>query len=744
MKIIVSVNSKIESLNLVEGSEFVLGRETSPIEIKQTEVSREHLKLKLERGQFLFCDVSSNGSYLNGKKLAKNQWHVLGKTQIVQLTHDGSVFIQVSEQPKSENTNTLSLNKWLTRKNVVTIGRSNDCDIVLSDQQISRKHATIESRGNSYFVDDHSLNGTFINGKRLTKRTLLNPDDIITIGLYQFSINQAVQHFNKELAIRVRDVSFSFSNGTIGIHPVSFSIEKEKMVALMGPSGCGKSTLLQLLNGVYKPASGDVEVFGLSLRQNFELLKQFIGYVPQENIVHEDLTINQALYYTAKLRLGQNVNVDELNERINHVLDNLNINEPALRTQALKTLSGGQKKRVSIAVELLTQPKILFLDEPTSPLDPETIEEFLKSLQNLCSLGTTVVLVTHKPEDLAFMDEVIFMGKGGHLVYYGNKSDITSHFACERLPQVYNKLSTRNEAKHFYEIFRKNNKLSNGSKAPRLADDQNNSINYAFQFWWLVMRYAQLKLNNKENLLIAFSQPIIVALLTYLVFPYLTNENEEGLVSGNIGVLFITALTVIWFGISNSAKEIVSEKAIFNREHLFNLATLPYLLSKVAVLFLLTFAQTFVFLTLIKLSFPELQDFSLQFLYLGILGLSAVTFGLALSAWSKSTEAVMTMLPVVLIPQIVLAGIIHPLENKTTELLSFLSLGRWGTEGVGRIQDRIFSTDSAPFLSILEQNLYQNQADLKVASITGNAYVLLILALLFTVLTFVKLKKDHG
>jgi hypothetical protein len=258
------------------------------------------------------------------------------------------------------------------------------------------------------------------------------------------------------------------------------------------------------------------------------------------------------------------------------------------------------------------------------------------------------------------------------------------------------------------------------------------------------MRYAQLKLNNKENLLIAFSQPIIVALLTYLVFPYLTNENEEGLVSGNIGVLFITALTVIWFGISNSAKEIVSEKAIFNREHLFNLATLPYLLSKVAVLFLLTFAQTFVFLTLIKLSFPELQDFSLQFLYLGILGLSAVTFGLALSAWSKSTEAVMTMLPVVLIPQIVLAGIIHPLENKTTELLSFLSLGRWGTEGVGRIQDRILSTDSAPFLSILEQNLYQNQADLKVASITGNAYVLLILALLFTVLTFVKLKKDHG
>lgn len=744
MNIVLSVNNNKTTLLLKAGEELVIGRERGGYGIQDQEVSRNHLKIKLENGAVKIWDESTNGTFLNSSKITPRQWTLLNKNQQALLTHDGRISLRIADENSQEKNNTYSLNKWLTKKNRVVIGRGDDCDIVLPDPQISRRHVSIEKVGNNYFVTDHSLNGTYLNGKKVLKKTELKSDDVLTVGLFQFSMNQAIQHLDKEQAIHLHEVSFAFPNGVMGIHKVSISIQKEKMVALMGPSGCGKSTLLQVLNGIYKPATGNVEIFGLSLHNHFELLKQFIGYVPQDNIVHEDLTINQALFFTAKLRLGQNVNPDELNERIDHVLENLNINEPSLRNQAIKTLSGGQKKRVSIAVELLTRPKILFLDEPTSPLDPETIEEFLKSLRNLCNMGTTVVLVTHKPEDLAFMDEVIFMGKGGHLVYQGDKTQLASHFSCERLPQVYHKFSDTQISKKYYEVFKQKNVLTEKQKTSKSVPLDSNSTDYFHQFVWLFLRYLKLKMNNKQNLFIAFSQPLIVALLTFLVFPYLVKEDENGITLGNIGVLFITALTVIWFGISNSAKEIVSEKAIFKREHLFNIGIIPYLLSKAAVLFLLTFCQSLLFLMLVKIGFQEMAHFELHLLFLGILGFSAVCFGLALSAWSKTTEAVMTMLPVVLIPQIVLAGIIHPLENKTTELLSYFSLGRWGTEGIARIQDKSSTLDNPPFLMILENNLYQNNEVIQVASLNGNALVLLLLSFMFLIVTYFKLQKDHG
>ena len=744
MNILLSVNNKETSILLKAGEELVIGRERGDFGIQEQEVSRNHLKIKLENGIVRIWDESTNGTFINNSRLTPRQWIVLNKNQHVLLTADGRITLKIADENAHEKNNTYSLYKWLTKQNRVVIGRADDCDIVLPDPQISRRHASIEKIGNTYFVTDHSLNGTYLNGKKVLKKTELKSDEVLTIGLFQFSMNQAIQHLEKEQAIQMNEVSFAFPNGVIGIHKVSLSIQKEKMVALMGPSGCGKSTLLQLLNGIYKPATGSVDIFGLSLQNHFELLKQFIGYVPQDNIVHEDLTINQALFFTAKLRLGQNVNQDELNERIDQVLENLNINEPSLRNQAIKTLSGGQKKRVSIAVELLTRPKILFLDEPTSPLDPETIEEFLKSLRNLCNLGTTVVLVTHKPEDLAFMDEVVFMGKGGHLVYQGNKTELARHFECERLPQVYHKFSDKQISKRYYNLFNQKSAPSSKVRTSKSVPLDSNSTDYFHQFVWLFLRYLKLKVNNKQNLLIAFSQPIIVAFLTFLVFPYLVKEDDNGISLGNMGVLFITALTIIWFGISNSAKEIVSEKVIFKREHLFNIGIIPYLLSKAAVLFLLTFCQTLLFFMLVKIGFPELAHFELHILFTGILGFSAVCFGLALSAWSKTTEAVMTMLPVVLIPQIVLEGIIHPLENKTTEWLSYLSLGRWGTEGIARIQDRASTLENPPFLMILENNLYQNNEALQVASMKGNALILMLLSMIFLLATYLKLEKKHA
>lgn len=741
MNVLIHSNAQRYTLELSADKEITIGRGSSGISIDNPQVSRKHVILKQENNSIFFKDVSTNGCFLNGQRVSANVWTLLAADVVLDLVNDGSINLYRPSATKIEGEKKSELIELLRQKPTVSIGRSSACDIVLADRQISRLHATIEKVGDRIFVTDHSLNGTFINGKRIVKKQELKSDDVLMIGLHQYSIAHETKDFSKEIAISVNEVSLTFSNGTIGVHPASFSVIKEKMVALMGPSGCGKSTLIQLLNGVYAPSSGEVRLFGLPVKSNFELLKQFIGYVPQDNIVHEDLTINEALFYAAKLRLGNHFDTVELSERIEEVLTILNIHDDNLRNQPIKKLSGGQKKRVSIAVELLTQPKILFLDEPTSPLDPETIEEFLKSLRKLCELGTTVVMVTHKPEDLTFMDEVVFMGKGGYVVYQGSITNIQQHFMCERLPQVYHKVSDLSQAKSYYQQF--NSQGRNTSKAASTSIKQFEAPNqdFFYQFWWLFRRNITLKVNNKQNLMIAFSQPVIIGFLVLLVFPYLI-EKQENLKVGNIGVLFITALSVIWFGISNSVKEIVGEQSIYKREHYFNLAIIPYLASKTAVLFLITTIQAILFFSILLLGLPSFSEPELQLVFLSVLGLSSVTFGLLLSAWSKNTEAVMTMLPAALIPQIVLAGIVQPLDNKLTEILSYFSLGRWGTEGLARIQDRLNQLADSPFMGVINTNLYANAPTSEIASIHGNTLVLLLLSLLFLLFTYIKLLKQ--
>lgn len=733
-------NKETKSVSFSKNDVFVVGRNNENLQIKDTRVSREHLEIKCENNHTYIRDISSNGSFINNERIEKNKWIKLARNNQVDLTPDGKVNFTLRDNNKSKNTSNDFL-QILEQKGKITIGRNSDSDIVLNEKSVSRTHAIVNKIGEKVFVTDMSLNGTYINGKKIQGKSILNKSDVLMIGLNTFSLSHGVKDFKSETAIQVNKLCFNYPNGITGLHETSFHLEKEKMIALMGPSGCGKSTLLKLLNGFHKPTKGSISIFGLDLAQNYNILKQFIGYVPQENIVHEYLTVEEAMFYTAKLRLGNTVKSNELQERIDSILTSLKISDNEIRNNQIKNLSGGQKKRVSIAVELITQPEILFLDEPTSPLDPETIEEFLKSLKGLCEMGTTVIMVTHKPEDLIAMDEVLFMAKNGHLVYLGKQNNLCNYFESESINKVYKKTSDAHQAKQLYNKWKANpyNKINDNRKSSNL--DSHATTNPFHQFQWLVLRYARLKLNNRKNLVVAFSQPLIIALLILLVFPQLKEVNEQGIETGNLGVIFIMALSVVWFGVSNSAKEIVGERAIIQRERAFNLQYVPYLLSKSFVLLALTSIQTLVFLGVLYIGFPDLSDFLWTFIFLSIVGFASVCFGLLLSVFSKSTEAVMTMLPVALIPQIVLAGIVHPLENSLTQFLSYFTLGRWGTEGIARIQDRMIQSDVMPFLSRIENNLYTEGKTLEVASISGNSIVLLLLSILFLCITFFKLSR---
>lgn len=724
------------SFNLSTDKEIIFGRQGAGDdfhEIAHPLISRKHLRISNENGVLYVVDFgSTNGSWLNSEKLIPQQRYILKAGDKIHFSsnHIATISIEAAmgtssqaervpppvqtpdlKQPKISNPDASligDLEKALVDKSQIIIGRSSDCDIVISDMSVSRKHAKVSKEQGQYFVEDlNSTNGTFLNQKRISGKVPFQKGDQLFVGLHLFSLGAPSKNLNKEPAIQAIHVSKRFQNGNIGLQTMDLSIEGNQIVALMGPSGCGKSTLLMALNGYSPASSGQVFLFGMELNNNYELLKQKIGYVPQDDIVHMELSVFDTLYYAAKLRLSDQAAESEIEERISQVLTSLKINDPAIRNARVSSLSGGQRKRVSIAVELLNKPKILFLDEPTSPLDPETIGEFLKCLRSLCDEGTTVVLVTHKPEDLDYVDKLIFLGTNGYHVYEGEQKKFLPYFNKASIVEVYALLSQESSSKEWNSKWYQSRQQFQAGKSAEIKRDQ--QLNVLRQLYWLCIRYARIKISNSKNVGLLLFQPILIAFLLMLVFPNLISSQQIGDKNSelaNISVLFFMAVSAVWFGVSNAAREIISERAIYRRERMFNMVVGNYFFSKWIVLGLMSAIQLLIFLLILKGFYGSQLDFFIPtFLFLLCISLSAILFGLLLSAWSESVESVMSILPVALMPQIILAGVVSPLQGKFTEILSYLTFGRWGTEGLCRIQD---FNEKGLFQVQLDSNIYGN------------------------------------
>jgi ABC-type multidrug transport system ATPase subunit/pSer/pThr/pTyr-binding forkhead associated (FHA) protein len=687
---------------------IIIGRKGygAVIEIDDSSVSRSHAAIKKENDKIFIKDLKSlNGTFINGKKIKHDEWIEITKTDQVKVVSERIKIIDKNEgfklepppeselviEPNSQKKSTQNnFKSFIAQNRVVYIGRMPSNHLILDDPTVSRKHAKISFKDGTYFIEDlGSTNKTHINGKELESKTKLKESDVVTISFYQINLLTGLTNLREqENAIKAIGIEKKYSNNKIGLRSMSLEIPHSTFAALMGPSGCGKSTLLKCLNGDNPATSGEVLIHGLSLTDNFNLIKKKIGYVPQDDIIHEELTVYKTLYYAAKLRLPDDTSDKEINSRINKVIQSLSLNqdkEKDIRKSKVLDLSGGQRKRVSIAVEMLTEPTILFLDEPTSPLDPETIDNFLTSLRKLSKEGTTIVMVTHKPEDLNYVDQVIFLGVQGHLTYKGPAHLMTTHFEVESIVQVYSKMSNQDTVAKYYQ---KPSEITFESK--RIAEFQRDKPDSWFlQLYWLTMRYFSIKRNDKENLILLLAQPIIIACLLCLVF----NEMSTG-------VLFLMAISGIWFGVSNAAKEIVGELSIYRRERMFNVNINTYILSKWLVLSLIAFIQTFIFVSIIYLNFkintasgyPDtyLHGFLPTTLFMFYISFSATLLGLFLSAYFTTTEKVMTVVPIALMPQIMLAGVMNKIDNTIVEILSFSTLGRWGTEGFARMQDHYF------------------------------------------------------
>lgn len=683
---------KLTVVELVAGQPQVLtiGSQFANVDvmIAHSVVSRVHAQVVWD-GSTL-CQVidvhSTNGTFVNGVRLPAHAPTALHAGDQVAFGNAavGSMLVGPAAadmpahvpSPKAQ-----SLRALLASKPEISIGRQAECDVVIDSPLASRLHAKLRQLpdGRIFLIDLGSTNGTFLNGRQVHGTVQLQPGDKIIIGRHLLTLDGGQRNLSGEIAIRTEGIEKIFQRRKVGLQATSISIPAGSLVAIMGPSGCGKSTLLKCLTGESPATRGKVFLHNLELIQHYPFLKTLIGYVPQDDIVHRELTVEQSLYFAARLRMERPTRA-EIDRKIDEVLQRLHIEH--IRHSPIGKVSGGQRKRVSIAVELLTDPLILFLDEPTSPLDPQTIEEFLNILRELAAKGTTVVMVTHKPEDLEYMDSVIFLAEGGAMVYDGPAADYKTYFGVRTAVEVYASISGP-RAQPWIERFRGQHARPATASVhdnPRLK--KRSGRGWLSQSFWLSWRYLRLKTNDGLNLTILIGQAPIIAALVCLIFSQLT-----------MSVTFLITLSAIWFGTSNAAREIVSEAAIYRRERMFNLRIGPYLLSKLAILGMFGAVQSVLFAWIIAMGFqhtnPVWGSFEMTALWVWGLTICATAIGLAISALVDTAEKAMTFVPLVLIPQVMLAGVVARISQWPVEVLSYLSPTRWGNEGLSLIQGQL-------------------------------------------------------
>ncbi len=677
---------------------LTIGRaKENSIHINHPKVSSKHAHIKLINGVFMIEDLdSSNGVFVNKKKITicrvtnndeillgndcKLNWDVINSAV---AKSSGSIVHTTSKEQR--------VNKDLSSKNIITIGRGSDNDIVINNVKSSRHHAQIKKFGEDWVIEDfESANGTFVNGKKIKKQTITAQDKIIIAGI---PLDLESIFFNEEIItgdikISIQDLSFIVDGKTI-VENIGLTILPGEFVGLIGPSGAGKTTLMMMMNGVTKPSLGKVYINDQSLYDNFDSFKGQIGYVPQDDIIHRELKVEESLTYTAKLRFNK-FSSTEISDQVNNVINTLDLTEAKttlIGTAEKKGISGGQRKRVNLGQELLTEPSILFLDEPTSGLDPKSDHDVMNLLQEITNKGKIVVLTTHNitKENFEILTHLIVLTKGGKLAYFGHANKATSYFEVDKPFQIFDKLKgeqpdfwkRKYQDSQYYKTFVKDRSDNNSAvliKETTGNFTQSREANFS-QLFILTQRYLKIKVRDKISTLILLLQAPIIAMLVSLVFGKPDEKTQA---------VFILVIAAIWLGCSNAARELVSEQSIFKRERMVNLKIPSYLFSKMFVLSLLCLVQSLILVGTVSITLDLSGNFFQLFVILLLTSISSLSIGLFISSIVSTNEAAMGLIPIVLIPQVILGGLISTFGNmkEFVKLLAGLMLSRWSFEAV--------------------------------------------------------------
>ncbi|MFJ4633687.1 FHA domain-containing protein [Streptomyces sp. NPDC088847] len=603
---------------------------------------------------------------------------------------------------------------------VMRIGRALESELVVSDLQVSRHHAEFHATPDGRFEirDLGSHNGTYVNGQPITKggSALLGPNDIVGVGHSTFRlVGDRLEEFvdTGEVSFSARHLTVTVDGGKQILKDVSFGVPEKSLIAVIGPSGSGKSTLLKALTG-YRPANqGDVLYDNRNLYKQFAELRQRIGLVPQDDILHKELTVKKALKYAAKLRFPADTTGTEREARIDEVLRELKLD--IHKEKKITSLSGGQRKRVSVALELLTKPSLIFLDEPTSGLDPGMDRDVMQLLRGLADDGRTVLVVTHSVAELAICDKLLVMAPGGSVAYFGPPEEALNFFGYDTWADVFSAFENHRDydwagrwkgSQHYQMYAADIDAIAPQSvqMPPMQAMKPPKPQGWMSQFVTLVRRYVAVIASDKGFLALMVILPGVLGAVTLLIDP------DNGLLPSRInpvtGRNFVngTALTVLltlsfgacFAGAANSVRELIKERVIYERERATGLSRSAYLMSKVFVLGVITALQG---LMVGVIGFAS-REIPKQGLVLGSqtmfelcipimgLGFTAMMFGLIISSLVKTAEKTMPLLVMFAIIQLVFTGCLFPLGGMVgVNEVSYAMPSRWGVAAAGATLD---------------------------------------------------------
>jgi ABC transport system ATP-binding/permease protein len=645
------------------------------------------------------------------------------------------------------------------------IGSDQRSKVRLEHPLIQPRHLAVrrDPAGLLWLEDRGTAAGTYLNGQRVRGTVRAERGDILQVGPYSARIGAHALEPLEQVAgvdIAVRDARVDVAAGKRAsrttrtlLRDVLLHLPPASMTAVAGPSGAGKTTLMRLLSGQQPAAAGTVEYNGVDLAQCRQAYAPLMGYVPQEDIVHADLTVQEALDYQARLRLGSETPAAGRDARIGYVLSLLGLTDQ--RGQLVKTLSGGQRKRVSIACELLSEPQIIFLDEPTSGLDPGLDKRMMLLLRLLADQGRTVVLTTHAIAHVDVCDTLVLVGPGGNVIYAGPPDAALDWFGVQTLGDVFSLVETPDAAAAAARRVR-DRQLTTAGMAPMAPPSPMSSPSSSMAppsssmfsppspaappSWGLATpsgggtggtarsgggmggtappvgspawrrvvaeqgkifasRYVRLIGRDRTALAFSLLQGIAVALLTRLAVGSTVDWSQ------NFAPMFVFGCAAVWFGMIGAVRELVKEKAIWRREFLAGGSMPAYLASKVVVLGTMGAIQALTLTVTVwwTMGLPKGGTTVLPggttsvlpdggpfghplitiFLTVWLGALAGMALGLMVSAGAESADRAMSLVPYLLITQLVLCGVLFNLHGLS--FISWFMPARWSVSGLGGI-----------------------------------------------------------
>jgi len=729
IQLVVAVAGETVNTYTLSQDKITIGRgEDNLININSRIVSRHHAYLeRVKTGyQIVVLPEASNPMLFQGRPLEAP--HPLHHGDILRIgSLDPGLMVSLTYMDPMQAAGSEAKPIHFAEKTAIQIGRDASNDVVLDSPTVSHFHAQIEKVGQRHRLRDlRSTNGTFVNDQLAEGDVWLQPDDVIRIGRYRFVMGEAeIDQYDESHGLRVDAIRLNkWVRKDLNIlQNISVVFQPREFIVVVGQSGGGKSTLVDAIAG-YRPATqGMVLVNGTNIYRNFEVVINDIGFVPQRDIIHYELTVYQSLDYAARLRMPNDASKAERHQRIMQVLEDLDLVHR--KDSQISKLSGGQIKRVSIGVELLTQPGLFFLDEPTSGLDPGTETSLMHLMRRLADQGRTILVVTHATKNVMLADKVVFLARGGYLAWFGPPEEALKYFdeyRSERdrraremeFDQIYSILDDSSkgsakdwadrylehpayqkyiakplqdaEAKLSQAVLAEPTKKGAGSKSKRKS-----RASALHQFVVLSARNLKILTRDRTSLMLMLMAPLIIGALDFVIAPLMGRNVFDfftGDASNGATTLFLLSIYCLLVGGFSQMREFIKESEIYKRERLVNLKIFPYVASKMWVAVLLSFYQAAAFTIIHFLAFDMpggALEFGLFYVTLFLATLAGMVSGLLASAVAPNASAAPLLMILLIVPQIVLSGALAPVP----ETVSAIASTRWafqsfvGISGMG-------------------------------------------------------------